>query len=305
MRARFSSEEVAVDRADASDKTVSRRFGDHLFLGEPRADAGVGERAVFDPGVRVDQHLDVLAYGAPVLTVAPRDRGRAVFVQQQLAAVEERLQARADVVDVDFFLALLDRGVGGAGLDEGEGVVLANDVVDRDHDLANHAGLFCLDEVLHLEGAHDEEALPAQHAVAFRHQHFGDRALQRRTQCVGPRRAGDVLDVRLHRARALALAVVVERRQGIASVDGSADRRGRNVGRGGRLMGHRELSDVVVQPARVDAAANEVPVLDDLAQQGGVRCQPADAELLQRARQPFARRAEVTRGRVRDHLGQQ
>ena len=72
----------------------------------------------------------------------------------------------------------------------------------------------------------------------------------------------------------------------------------------GRLHGS-ERRDVVVQPARVDPAGEEVVVAQHVAQEARVRVQAADLELGQRTGETLRRHREPTRRRMRDDLAQQ
>ena len=243
-----------------------------------------------------------------VAAVAALDGGGAVDVVAERAAVEERLQVGADVVEVDLLLRLDDRVADVGGLHEDQRVVLVDRVADGDRDLPHDAAESRVDQVLHLEGAHHEEQLALADLIADGDLDLDHGALQRRADRVGVGRTEDLRGGgRPRPARALALAEEVERGERVARVELRA--RARDAVAGGRAgvgpIDGREGRDVVVDPAGVDGAVGEVGVGEDVAQEADVRLRAADLELVEGAQGALDGRAEVGRGRGGDHLAQQ
>ena len=97
-----------------------------LVDGAAAALAGDDEAAVLDPRAGIDQAVDVLADGQAATAVAALDRLGAVLVEEELAAIEQRLELRPDVVEVNLGRGGLD-GADLGGFEEGERVAFVDD----------------------------------------------------------------------------------------------------------------------------------------------------------------------------------
>ena len=184
--------------------------------------------------------------------------------------------------------------------------------------------------MLHLHRLDHGDLLASQHLVAFRDVDADDRALNRRDDARGALGPGFGLCSAFRTLggpclRRLGRLVVREESERIDVVDPGA-RKAAVAGffrpAGGRCRaatvsgrdealppavagGRRQLLGVVVEPAGVEVAGGKVRMAEDALQPGDVRRGSSDPELVERPRGALHRVAEVVRGRVGDHFGQE
>ena len=297
-------EQVPVDRPDPRHQPIRRRLADQLLQRSLLALPRDRQRAVLHPRALVDQLRDVLPHRPTILAVPSLHRRRPVLIQQKLPPVVDRLQARADVIDIDRVIVIGDRLAHLPQLNERQRMGGEDRLPHLHGDRAHDAAKLRFDDVFHLQRAHDEQQLALADRVPLGDVDLRHGPLQWSGHRIRVGRANNLRRRPLRRR--LALAKECQRGQRIPFVQ----RRARAPsGRRGRFPSARLNRDqrlhVVVHPAGVDATAREVGVRNDVAQKRRVRLQAPDHKLAQGARQALHRRLKAARRRVRDHLGQQ
>ena len=161
-----------------------------------------------------------------------------------------------------------------------------------------------MDEVLHLEGAHDEELLALEDGVALGDVDLGDRALEGRSDRFGAGRSDGLSGGGgAGGAGALARSEVFERGERVTGVDGGAGLRGGSA-TGLDGTGSRKGGDLVVDPAGVGRAGGEVGVFEDVEEERDVGLDASELKLLECAAGATGGLGKAGRG-MDDHLGDQ
>ena len=223
-------------------------------------------------------------------------------------------QIAADLIEVELLGRLHNVARDPGLLHEHDWKALAHDVAYRHCHLADDAAPRGGDDVLHLHRLDDRHLLTGSHLVANRHVDGDDHPLDGRCDPGRPIGPDHVRDFVPRWPRRLLLGfhgrVVLEQGQRIAALH-PRPREPRLRARPRqfdiplpRLDGTRQLGDVVIHPARVNLAGNEIRVGQDVVQKRDVGIDAVDPEFAQRTSGARHRGREIRPGRMRDHLRQ-